>query len=149
MSCCEFEKNRSEKIHITPQRYQGYDLIDIRIYAKTRDGNWVLTKKGISLNIDQIPELIKGLEWALQQPCGEDGDGAPKPVMTKEMEEELASFTYRVLKKHGIAVHWDTAERMVLEDPKMSKFNKWQLHYILETRRDLFRLEGFGCFKAI
>lgn len=149
MAHYEFEKNKSEIVNITPEIYQGYDLIDIRIHAKNKKGEWIRTKKGVTLNIDQIPELINGLEWALQQPCEESPESESMPLMTREEEDELASCAHEVLKKHGIDVHWDTAERMVLKKPGMQKYNKWHLHYVLATRRDLFRKTGSGCFKAI
>lgn len=149
MAKYKFEKNKSQVIHITPSLYADYDVIDTRIYAKNREGDWVPTKKGITLNVDQIPELIKGLEWALQQPCTGSESNPPEPLLSKEEEEELASFAHEALKKHGVTVHWDTAERIILKATKMKKYNKWQLHYVLATRKDLFRLEGSGCFKAL
>jgi len=149
MANYEFEKNKSEKIRVTPKRFQEYDIIDIRIFAQDQEGNLVPTRKGIALNVDQIPELIKGIEWAMQQPCNESDDEPAARLLTKQEENELATRAHNILKKHGIAVHWDTAERIVLEDPSTAKYSKWQLHYILLTRRDLFRFEGSGCFKAI
>lgn len=145
----KFEKNKSQVIHIAPSVYASYDVIDIRIYAKNKQGDWVATKKGVTLNVDQIPELIKGLEWSLQQPCTESTSEPPGPLLSKKDEEKLASHTHEVLKKHGVTVHWDTAERIVLKATKMKKYNKWQLHYVLATRKDLFKLEGAGCFKAL
>jgi hypothetical protein len=145
----KFEKNKSQVMYITPSLYAGYDVVDIRIYAKSKQGDWVPTKKGVTLNVDQIPELIKGLEWALQQPCTESTNGSAQPLLSKEDEQGLASYAHGVLKKHGAAVHWDTAERIVFGATKMKKYNKWQLHYVLTTRKDLFKLEGTGCFKAL
>ncbi len=145
----QFEKNKSQVIHITPSLYADYDVIDIRIYAKNKQGEWVPTKRGVTLNVDQIPELIKGLEWALQQPCTQSTSEPPEPLLSKEDEEDLASYAYEALKKHGVTVHWDTAELIVLKAAKMKKYSKWQLHYVLATRKDLFKLEGSGCFKTL
>jgi len=144
-----FEKNRSQVVHITPSLYADYDVIDIRIYAKNRQGEWVPTKRGVTLNVDQIPELMKGLEWALQQPCTESTDEPPEPLLSTESEEELARYAHKVLEKHGVTVHWDTAERIILKAAEMKKYNKWQLHYVLATRKDLFKMKGAGCFKAL
>jgi len=145
----KFEKNKSQVIHIIPSLYADYDVIDIRIYAKNKQSEWVPTKRGVTLNVDQIPELIKGLEWALQQPCTESTSELPEPLLSKEDEEDLASYAHEVLKKHGVTVHWDTAERIILKATKMKKYSKWQLHYVLATRKDFFKLEGSGCFKAL
>jgi hypothetical protein len=145
----KFEKNKSQVVHITPSLYAGYDVVNIRVYAKNKQGDWVPTKKGVALNVDQIPELIKGLEWALQQPCTESTSDPAEPLLPKKDEERLASYVHDVLKKHGVAVHWDTAERIVFKATEMKRYNKWQLHYVLTTRKDLFKLEGSGCFKAL
>ena len=40
-----FVKNSSETVRVTPNRYQGYDLVDIRIFAKIKGGETVRTKK--------------------------------------------------------------------------------------------------------
>ena len=101
------------------------------------------------MNVDQIPELIRGLEWALQQPCTESTSEPPVPLLSKKDEEKLASYAHKVLKKHGVTVHWDTAERIILKATEMKKYNKWQLHYVFATHKDLFKLEGSGCFKAL
>jgi hypothetical protein len=145
----KFEKNKSQVVHIVPSIYADYDVIDIRIYAKNKEGDWVPTKKGVRLNVDQIPELIRGLEWALQQPCKESADEPSVQLLSKEDEQELSSYAHQVLKKHGVTVHWDTAERIILKANEMKKYNKWQVHYVLTTRKDLFKLEGSGCFKAL
>ncbi|MBI4330569.1 MAG: hypothetical protein HY673_04760 [Chloroflexi bacterium] len=144
----EFEKNKSNMVHIAPHVYEGYDVMDVRIYAKNKSGEWVPTQKGISINIDRVPDLIRGLEWALQQPCTEL-DSQPVDPLSRQAEVELANATYSLLKKHGVEVHWDMADQIVLKAPKMSKYNKWQIHYVLTVRKDLFEYKGDGCFKAI
>lgn len=144
-----FVKNSSETVRVTPNRYQGYDLVDIRIFAKIKGGETVRTKKGVSLNVDQIPELLECLEWALQQACNENPDSAADPPLDASEADLLAVETHKVLARHGLPVHWDFAERMVLDNPKMKRFNKWHLHYVLATRRDLFAKEDTGCFRAL
>ena len=100
----------------------------------------------LSLNVDLIPSLIDALEWALSQPCAENEDAVEIPVVNDEDAEQLASYIYRALSEHGIAVHWDFIERIALEDSAMERYTKWDLHYILTTRRDLFLHEGEGKF---
>ena len=148
MSYYEFEKNRSNMVRVAPHVYEGFDVMDVRIHAKNKSGEWVPTQKGISVNIDRVPDLILGLEWALQQPCTESDHESVEPL-SMEDKNELAETTYSVLKEHGVEVHWDMAEDIVLKTPTMRKFNKWQLHYVLTTRRDLFQYKGVGCFKAL
>ena len=147
MSHYEFEKNKTNVVRIVPHVYEGYEVMDIRIYAKNRVGAWVPTPRGISVNIDRVPDLIHGLEWALQQPCSES-DCEPNELLSRTDEDELAKTAHMLLKEHGVEVHWDMAEMIVLKTPNCDKFNKWQLHYVLTTRSDLFEYKGEGCFKA-
>ena len=148
MNYYEFEKNKANMIRIAPHVYEGYDVVDIRIYAKDRSGEWVPTPKGISVNIDRVPDLLRGLEWALQQPCT-DSCCEPAEPMAKQAEDQLANLAHSLLRKHGVEVHWDTAEEIVLKPPAKSQFTKWELHYVLATRKDLFEYQGEGCFKAL
>lgn len=142
----EFPKNNREIVRIGPGVYEGHDLINVRVYAPNREtGEIVPTRKGISLNVDTIPELVEALIWALGQPCSED-PSLPEHRLDPERAEELASAAWQVLHKHGTAVHWDSAERMVL--PKMTGFSKWDLHYVLSTRSDLFERTGRACYRA-
>lgn len=148
MNYYEFEKNKSNMIRVTPRTYEGHDVMDVRTYARNKSGEWVPTPKGISINVDRVPDLIHGLEWSLQQPCTES-DCDPVESLTKVEEDELAETAHSLLKEHGVEVHWDMAEEIVLSAPMMGKFSKWQLHCILTTRRNLFEYRGDGCFKAV
>ena len=149
MAYREVKKNSSETVRISARRYQGHDLIDVRIFARTREGEITATRKGVSLNVDQIPDLIECLEWALQQACDENPDRTEEDTLSSDQAELLAAEAHGVLSKHGLPVHWDLAESMVLERPGMAQFTKWQLHYVLATRRDLFIKEDTGCFRAL
>lgn len=46
----EFEKNSSERVRLTRERYKGWDLLDMRIYFADDEGNWKPTKKGLYLH---------------------------------------------------------------------------------------------------
>lgn len=148
MAYREFRKNSSETVRIAARSFQGHDLIDVRVFARTREGEIVPTPKGVSINVDQVPDLLECLEWALQQACDENPDGGEEHQMSSEQTNQLAAEAHKVLLKHGLPVHWDLAEVMVLSSPEMAQFTKWQLHYVLATRRDLFVKEDTGCFRA-
>lgn len=142
----EFPKNSRETIRVAPTRFQGHDLVDIRIFAPDRETRELMpTKKGISLNVDTIPELIDVLTWALGQPCEEDSEGTERRLKV-DQADLLADVTWKALQKHGTAVHWDSIEKMVL--PKVAACSKWDLHFVLATRRDLFERVSAGCFRA-
>jgi hypothetical protein len=146
MAFRQFAKNNSETVRVTANTFQGHDLIDIRIYAKNfSTGEVGPTRKGISLNVDVVPELINALTWALGQQCDPD-PASPERLLEPQAAERLASATWQALRNHGSAVHWDSIERMVLSD--LREFSKWDLHYVLASRKDLFEWAGNGCFRA-
>jgi len=141
----EFVKNSREIIRVTPGQYEGHDLIDIRVYARTKGDEIIRTKKGISINIDIVPELIDALTWSIGQAC-DIADDAPERQLSPFEADQLAQVAWHILHKHGSAVHWDTAERMVLSETEA--FSKWDLHNILVTRPDLFERTGGACYRA-
>jgi len=147
MACREFPKNVRETVRVTPYTFKGYDLVDVRIYVENPEKEVVATKKGISLNVDMIPELIASLQWALGQPCEDDPATNEEPVPDPSKLDVLAEGAWTALRAHGSAVHWDTAERLVLAGA-LKKFSKWHLHYVLAARTDLFERLNYNCYKA-
>lgn len=146
MPAREIPKNRRETVRVSPRQYEGHDLIDIRVFTRHPETKELVpTKKGISLNIDTIPELVDALMWALGQPC-EVEDGTPERKLDQVDADKLAEVTWHALKQHGSAVHWDSVEKMVVKSIK--GFSKWDLHYVLAARKDLFERTGQGCFRA-
>jgi hypothetical protein len=146
MAFREFSKNNSETIRVTPTIYEGYELLDIRVYARNfRTGEIGPTKKGISINVEKVPELLDALVWALGQPCEESPD-SPARQLDPSDANRLAQAAWQALRAHKSPVHWDSAEKMVLS--ALNGFSKWDLHYVLATRTDLFeRVEG-ACYRA-
>lgn len=64
------EKNSLEEVRVTLDQYSGHHLIDVRVYADFRSGNVETrgpTKKGVSLNIAKLPDLIRGLAQAMEE----------------------------------------------------------------------------------
>jgi hypothetical protein len=94
MAFRQFAKNNSETVRVTANTFQGHDLIDIRIYAKNfSTGEVGPTKKGISLNVDVVPELINALTWALGQQSDPD-PASPERLLVAQAAERLASATW-------------------------------------------------------
>ena len=58
------EKNGVEEVHIDLSEYRGHDLIGIRIWANygSADEPKRPTKKGVTLKIEKLPELISVLQ---------------------------------------------------------------------------------------
>lgn len=57
------EKNSKEQIHVELTEFKGHDLLGVRVYAQT-DNGWLPTKKGITVNVRLIPELVAALKKA-------------------------------------------------------------------------------------
>lgn len=54
-------KNRREEVRATLSTYQGYRLADLRVWAVTDDGD-VPTRKGLSIRVEDLPELAAAVE---------------------------------------------------------------------------------------
>lgn len=142
----EIQKNTRAVVRVTPSVFEGHELINIRVYAPDKETKELVpTRQGVALNIDLIPDLIQALEWSLGQACDADGDSQERPLPPAG-GDDLAKLAWNALSKHGSAVHWDSAEKMILS--KGDHYSKWDLHYVLATRRDLFENVGRGCFRA-
>lgn len=141
----EFAKNNKETIRVTPEQYEGHDLVDIRVYARDKSGDIIPTRKGIAINVDTVPELIEALTWSMGQACNATTDDSERRLSPSEADQ-LAQIAWQSLRKHGSGVHWDTAERIVLSEN--DGFSKWDLHYVLATRPDLFERTGRACYRA-
>ena len=60
-----FDKNSAEEVRIQLTEFNGHDLVAARVFATVKaDGSKVPTRKGITLNIRRLPELIGGLQEA-------------------------------------------------------------------------------------
>ena len=55
-----FPKNKFEEIRVQIKEFKGYDLVDIRVFAGSKEGEEkVPTGKGISVNVSHFMELKK------------------------------------------------------------------------------------------
>ncbi len=53
-------------IRIEKKEYKGHTFIDIRKYYQDGDGNWLPTKKGVTIPLDKINDVIEALSQELQ-----------------------------------------------------------------------------------
>ncbi len=61
------EKNKAEELRVALKRYKGHDYVDIRTYVEpyADEGQGrVPTKKGVTLALTKLPELIAALQQA-------------------------------------------------------------------------------------
>lgn len=58
-----FPKNKFQEVRIGIREFKGNDLVDIRIWTMTQSaGQMVPTAKGVTVNVQLLPQLIKALE---------------------------------------------------------------------------------------
>ena len=58
-----FKKNKFQEIRVGVREFKGNDLIDIRTWTMTQGSNdMVATAKGVSMNINLLPELKKAID---------------------------------------------------------------------------------------
>jgi hypothetical protein len=55
------KKNATEEIPISLTRYRGYELLDVRIYFEDDQGIWRPTKRGLTVRLEMLPDLLKAL----------------------------------------------------------------------------------------
>ena len=59
-------KNAREKLRICLDNWQGHDLIDVRVTTQINAETdiWSPTKKGVSINVALLSELVRALQGA-------------------------------------------------------------------------------------
>ena len=63
----QFDKNSMEVIKVHIQEWKGSTYVDMRVWIKPDDGEnggEIATKKGLTLHVELIPDLIAALEKA-------------------------------------------------------------------------------------
>ncbi len=58
----QVQKNTSELIKISIEEYNGHEFIDLRVYFDSGSGEYLPTKKGITLNCETISSAIDFLK---------------------------------------------------------------------------------------
>ena len=56
-----FIKNSKEEVRFTLGTFMGREVISIRIFVTNKDDQDVPTRKGITIGIDHLPELVAGV----------------------------------------------------------------------------------------
>lgn len=58
-----FQKNAEEEVRFTMKEYKERQYLDIRIWFQAANGSELYpTKKGLTLSLEYLPDLKKGLE---------------------------------------------------------------------------------------
>ena len=63
-----FKKNKFQEVRVGIREYKGNDLVDIRTWTMTQGSEeMVPTAKGVSININLLPDLKKAIEIVEQE----------------------------------------------------------------------------------
>lgn len=60
-------KNTLEKIRIELEQYKKQNLVSIRVYYNSGDADWRPTKKGVSIQVKKLDDVIAGLQKAREK----------------------------------------------------------------------------------
>lgn len=61
------KKNAREELRVSVDHYQGYELLNLRIWFEADDGSMRPSKKGLALRLELLPELREALEAASRE----------------------------------------------------------------------------------
>ena len=66
MECEVFtiQKNRQEQVRFRLREYNGHQLLDVRVFEPDSTGQLRASKRGVSVSVRLIDEIIQGLELA-------------------------------------------------------------------------------------
>ena len=57
-----FRKNTAEEVRVSIGEYKGKQYASIRVYVENDFSEWIPTKKGITLSVDVLPELVRAVK---------------------------------------------------------------------------------------
>lgn len=63
-----FTKNKAQEIRVTRRTWEGYELLDIRLwYRKVGEEGFYPSKKGLTIRAEQAADLIEAIEEELHR----------------------------------------------------------------------------------
>jgi hypothetical protein len=72
----EFPKGEREVVRAVLSSFKGRRYCSLRVfYRGERNGDWLPSKKGLTLAVDHIPDLVRAIR-KLEEATKQDGDGA-------------------------------------------------------------------------
>jgi hypothetical protein len=54
----ELERSQTEKLIIEDSEFKGHQLVNLRIYFKADNDEWLPTKKGVTFRREQLDEVL-------------------------------------------------------------------------------------------
>jgi len=62
-----FEKNSVEQVQISLTEFKGQDFVDIRAFYRSESGDFKPTRKGLTISVELLPNLLEGLEMVRRE----------------------------------------------------------------------------------
>lgn len=76
MTCiASFPKNTREEVQISPDQFNGHDLVNICVFYRTESGEMRPGKQGLAIKVEQFPDLLVALE-TVGQTLGPESEAA-------------------------------------------------------------------------
>lgn len=60
----EITKNKRESLRIELAEFKGHHLLGLRVWAQPAEGEAIATRKGVTLAVALLPEIIRALRLA-------------------------------------------------------------------------------------
>jgi hypothetical protein len=57
-----FRKNAREEVRASLSTYHGYRLADLRVFVEDEAGNWIPTRKGLAVRVEDLPALRDAID---------------------------------------------------------------------------------------
>lgn len=60
-------RGATEELRLSLDGFGGHPFLNLRLWAKLNENQWVPTRKGLSIRLSELPELLAGLEIAFEK----------------------------------------------------------------------------------
>lgn len=60
------QRGQDGELRLTWDEYEGRPFLSLRLWQRTEDGQAIPTKKGLSIRLRELPELVEGLVQACE-----------------------------------------------------------------------------------
>jgi hypothetical protein len=64
---CDIQKNTRETLRVGLEKYNGFDLLDLRVWIDAPEGGLRPTKAGINLRVHLLPQLQEAIAAAIDE----------------------------------------------------------------------------------
>lgn len=66
LACGSWPRGKDAELRLRIERFRGKYLADLRRYWMDGSGRWIPTQKGARIELEELPDIIKALQYAYQ-----------------------------------------------------------------------------------